>query len=111
MTDAPIEITVSEVKQLLDSGDKFLLLDCRQPDEHQFAHITGAVLIPMNELPQRISEIEPFRDAPIVVHCHLGGRSLRVTQWMRQNGFTQTQNMTGGITQWSAEIDPNVPTY
>lgn len=111
MTDTPIEVSVSAVKQLLDSGDKFLLLDCRQEDEHQFAQITGAVLIPMNELPERIAELEPYRELPIIVHCHLGGRSLRVTHWLRQNGFAQTQNMTGGITQWSAEIDPNVPTY
>lgn len=110
MADAPIEISVREVKTLLDSGDKFLLLDCRQPDENEFAKIEGAVLIPMHEIPERLAEIEPFRDSPIVVHCHLGGRSLRVTQWMRQNGFPQTQNMTGGITQWSAEIDPSVPT-
>ncbi|TWT33383.1 rhodanese-like domain-containing protein [Blastopirellula retiformator] len=111
MSDAPIEISVHEVKNLLDSGDKFLLLDCRQENEYDFAKIEGAVLIPMNELPERIAELEPYRETPLVVHCHLGGRSLRVTHWLRQNGFAQAQNMTGGITQWSQEIDDSVPTY
>ncbi len=111
MTDLPIEIDVKSVKSMLDSGDNFLLLDCRQPQEHQTAKIDGAMLIPMGEIPDRLSEIESFKTTKIVVHCHLGGRSLRVTEWLRSNGFEQTQNMTGGITAWSQDVDPSVPQY
>lgn len=109
--DLPIEIDVATVKGMLDAGEDFLLLDCRGEDEHQMASIDGAMLIPMQELVERMGELEPYRERPIVVHCHLGGRSLRVTEHLRQNGFAHVQNMTGGIEAWSDQIDPSVPRY
>ncbi|HQU46751.1 MAG TPA: rhodanese-like domain-containing protein, partial [Pirellulales bacterium] len=60
---------------------------------------------------QRVSELEPHRGRAIVVHCHHGGRSLRVAQWLRQQGFAAAQSMSGGIDAWAAEIDPDVPRY
>lgn len=88
-----------------------LLLDCREPDEHAIARIEGARLIPMREIPERLSELEPWREKPIVVHCHHGVRSLRVVQWLRQQGFAHAQSMRGGIDAWSLEVDPSVPRY
>lgn len=107
----PIEIDVRTVKGLLDGQEEFLLLDCREPDEFNFARIEGSTLIPMKQIPNRLEELAGYRDKRIVVHCHHGGRSLRVTNWLRQQGFSQVQNMTGGIDAWSAEIDPAVPRY
>jgi len=107
----PVEIDCRSVKQKLDSGEKFLLLDVREPGEYATAKIAGATLVPMSELTGRKAELESHRDGPIVVHCHHGGRSLRVVQWLRQNGFQQAQNMTGGIHQWSLDVDPQVPQY
>lgn len=106
----PIEIDVRSVKQLLDAGEKFTLLDVREPHEIATASINGSVRIPMRQVPARLAELGA-QAGRIVVHCHHGGRSLRVTQFLRQQGFEQTQNMSGGIDAWSLEIDPAVPRY
>ena len=107
----PIEINVHEVKQLIDSQVDFLLIDCREPFENEFCCIKGSQLIPMNDTPNRINELEPHRDAKVVVYCHYGGRSLDVVHWLRSQGFGGVQNMTGGIDVWSQAIDPSVPRY
>ena len=106
-----LEISPSEVKVLLDEQADFFLLDCREAEEHATASIAGATLLPMSEIQERVSELEPQRERHIVVHCHLGGRSMQVTQWLRQQGFDRVQSMAGGIAAWSDEIDPSVPTY
>ena len=107
----PIEVDVTAVKQMLDQGTEFTLLDCREVSEHQTANIADARLIPMREIPGKLAELEPLKDSHIVVHCHHGGRSLRVTHWLREQGFANVQNMTGGIDAWSQLIDPKVPRY
>jgi rhodanese-related sulfurtransferase len=105
----PIEIDVHSVKRMLDSGEKFVLLDCREPAEHTTANITGSTLIPMREIPSRLGELDP--NGRVVVHCHHGGRSSRVTHYLRQQGFANVQNMTGGIDEWSQQVDSAVPRY
>jgi rhodanese-related sulfurtransferase len=107
----PLETDCGTVKARLDAGEKFLLLDCREPDEHQLVSIPGAVLLPMSELQQRVAELETHRGGMIVVHCHHGGRSLRVTNWLRSQGYEQAQSMAGGIDQWAVEIDPKLTRY
>ena len=109
----PIEIDVQATSELLKqhSSEEFLLLDCREPDEHQTCRIEGSKLIPMRSIPERLEELESWKDQTLVVHCHHGGRSLRVVQFLRENGFPQAQNMTGGIDVWSQEIDEAVPRY
>jgi rhodanese-related sulfurtransferase len=107
----PIEIDCSSVKALVDDGADFLLLDCRESDEHAIAQIDGACLLPMTELQARLAELDGHRDRHIVVHCHHGGRSLRVAAFLRQQGFVQAQSMAGGIDEWSQTIDPSVPRY
>ena len=106
----PIEISVTEVKQLLDSGD-IVLIDCREQSEYDQCRIDGSMLIPMNETPEKLDLLEPHRDKQIIVHCHLGGRSMRVTQYLRGQGFEKAQNMAGGIDAWSVEVDPEVERY
>jgi rhodanese-related sulfurtransferase len=105
------EIDVQAVQALRAGGESFLLLDCREPDEQAIARIGGAVLIPMRTIPERLAELEPHRTARIVVHCHHGVRSLRVTRFLRERGFARAQSMTGGIEAWSLEIDPATPRY
>jgi rhodanese-related sulfurtransferase len=107
----PIDIDVRSVKQMQDSGEKFVLLDCREPKEVATAKIAGSIHMPMKQIPGRLAELEPHRGDRIVVHCHHGGRSLRVTQFLRHEGFGQVQNMAGGIDAWSLEVDGAVPRY
>jgi adenylyltransferase/sulfurtransferase len=111
MTDVPLEVSCQLVKEMLDRGDNFLLLDCREADEYAVAKIDAARLLPMSEIQQRAAELDADRQRQIVVHCHHGGRSLRVAKWLRQNGFNQAQSMSGGIDEWSTGIDPQVPRY
>ncbi|HZZ72722.1 MAG TPA: rhodanese-like domain-containing protein [Pirellulales bacterium] len=107
----PLEIDCQSVKAQLDAGGDFFLLDCREPDEYQAAKIEGATLVPMSELPARLRELDFHKQGQVVVHCHHGGRSLRVARWLREQGFPDAQSMAGGIDQWSLEIDSSVPRY
>ncbi len=111
MNDLPLHIDVNSVKNLLDSGEPFLLLDCREPHEHALVRIDGATRIPMQELASRLAELESHRHERIVVHCHHGGRSLKVTTWLRSQGFAKTQNMSGGIDTWALLVDTSLPRY
>ena len=111
MTAEPVEISVQEVQALRSAGGPWLLVDCREPDEHSITRIEGAVLIPMREIPERLGELEPHRDGRIVVHCHHGVRSLRVTRFLRERGFAAAQSMAGGIEAWSLKVDPATPRY
>jgi len=107
----PLEIDVLSVKKMLAEGEKFMLLDVREPGEVTTARIAGSVHIPMRDIPARLAELDPQKDQRIVVHCHHGGRSQRVTHYLRQQGFTQAQNMSGGIDDWSLKVDRAVPRY
>lgn len=115
MTDThaelPLEIDVHTVKTLLDSESDFFFLDCREPVEHTIVRIDGATLMPMGQIPERLAELDEHRERRIVVHCHHGGRSLQVAQWLRQQGFANAQNMTGGIDVWALEVDRSLPRY
>ena len=114
-SDPELEISVNDVHQKMQTtplNEKtWLLLDCRELSEYETASIGGSVLIPMNEIPTRSSEINDFQDKQVVVFCHAGVRSSQVVQWMRQNGFAQAQTMAGGIDAWSKEVDPQVPLF
>ncbi len=107
----PVEIDAAAVKAFMDQQVDFLLIDCRESDERAVCQIANSVLIPMNETPQRLAELERYRDRPIVVHCHGGVRSLRVTHFLREQGFNHTQSMAGGIDAWSVFVDNSVPRY
>lgn len=110
-TPLELEVDVQAVRKMLDEGQDLLLLDCREQDEHALVRIEEARLLPMSELEARVAELEPHRERHVVVHCHHGGRSMRVTQWLRSLGFARVQNMRGGIDAWSQEIDPRLPRY
>lgn len=106
----PLEISVEDTRRLLDEnpGD-VLLIDVREPDEYETARIEGARLIPMRQIPENISSLP--KDKHLLIHCHHGGRSLRVTQYLRSQGFSAVTNVAGGIHAWSQRIDSSIPTY
>jgi len=104
------EITPEDVKDKLDAGEEFTLVDVREPWEFETAHIDGAKLMPMGDVPARAhQELDP--EDHIVVICHHGVRSMNVTAWLRQQGFEKAQSMRGGIDAWSRRVDGKVPLY
>ncbi len=102
------QLTAMELKQRLDAGEDLCILDVREPWEYQIANL-GGKLIPQNEVPQRLSEID--RDREIVVHCKLGGRSQRVAEFLQKAGYAKIANLAGGIFAWADQIDPTMRKY
>ena len=109
--EMPIEIDVATVNEMQQKEEAFLLLDVREQNEYDIAKIEGSVLLPMSELRLRLEELEPHQDSRIVVHCHHGGRSMHVTQALRERGYANAQNMAGGIDAWSLQVDSGVARY
>jgi adenylyltransferase/sulfurtransferase len=86
------------------------IVDVREPNEVAIASIPNSIHIPLAQVINRMSEIDPNRDT--VVHCKMGGRSARAIQALKQAGFTgNLTNLKGGITAWSNDVDPSVPKY
>ena len=102
------QITVQELKRRIDAGEDVQLIDVREPWEAQIAQI-GGKLIPQNDVPNRLGEID--REREVVVHCKGGGRSQRIAEFLRQQGYERVANLAGGIGAWSNDIDPSVPKY
>ncbi len=111
MADQGWEVRVDEVKAMLDRGDDVLLLDVRQPEEHAIVNIAEAKLVPLNDLPSRLGELQAHADKPVVVYCHHGGRSLQATAFLRQQGFETARSMAGGIDEWAERIEPGKARY
>ncbi len=107
-----LETTPAEVKARLDLGEKLHLIDVREPSEHAICQIAGAQLIPMNTVPAALQKLEALaEEAPLVVFCHHGVRSLHVVNWLRGQGVDACQSISGGIDLWSRTVDPGVPRY
>lgn len=103
------EVTVQELKQMLDSKETFQLIDVREPHEADIASI-GGELIPMGTVMTHLDKIS--RDQKVVIHCRSGARSGSVIQALEtQHGYTNLYNLKGGILAWAREIDSSVPTY
>lgn len=105
--DIPLEVDVATAARLQREGA--LLLDVREPIEVATCAVAGSTHIPMRQIPEALANLP--RDRPLLVLCHHGGRSLRVAQFLRANGFTQVSNVSGGIEAWSQQIDPTIPRY
>jgi rhodanese-related sulfurtransferase len=103
------DISPREVKQRLDRGEDFVLVDVREPEEVQLAAIDGAEIYPLSQARDWIDTLP--KDRELVVFCHHGGRSAQVAMALAQRGHTNITNMTGGIDAWSEQVDPNVPKY
>ncbi len=101
-------ITVTGVREKLDRGENLFLLDVREPQEYQIANL-GGHLIPLNDLPRRVHELDSSQD--IVVYCHSGVRSGKAVQFLKQLGFRKVKNLVGGIDAWAELIDNDMPRY
>jgi sulfur-carrier protein adenylyltransferase/sulfurtransferase len=102
------QMTVQELKQRRDAGEDLFVLDVREPYEYQIANI-GGTLIPQNEVPQRLAEID--RNREIVVQCRSGGRSQRIAEFLAQQGYPNVKNLAGGILAWADAVDPTITKY
>jgi len=104
-----LEITVAELKKQLDSGEKLLLIDVREPWEHQICRIEGAKLIPMRTIPANFQSLDV--EETVICYCHHGQRSLDVAVWLRGQGVESAKSLAGGIERWAVDVDPRVPRY
>ena len=102
-------ISVEELKKKLDNGDDVFLLDVREPHEYEINNINAGYLIPLNDLPDRVNELDSSRD--IVAYCKVGGRSARAVDFLRKAGFKKVKNLVGGINAWAEKIDKTMPRY
>ena len=103
------EISATALKEELDEGKEIFVLDVRNPMEYEICHIEGSYLIPLDQLLNRLNELDSARD--IVVHCRSGGRSATAIKMMQEMGFQKLRNLEGGILAWAEEVDPSVPKY
>jgi adenylyltransferase/sulfurtransferase len=104
------ELTATELKERLDRGHDLQIIDVREQKEFDVARIPNATLIPLGQVVNRMSEIDPQRET--VMHCKGGGRSARAIEALKKAGYAgKLRNLKGGITAWSNEVDPNVPKY
>jgi rhodanese-related sulfurtransferase len=102
------EITAPELQQLLAGENPPALIDVREEGEAAICAIAGSMLIPMSELPQRLSEIP--RDRPVALYCHHGMRSMMAGQWLDRSGY-EALSLAGGIDRWAIEMDSGMARY
>ena len=106
----PDEVTVQEMKRALDDPKLGIkVIDVREPDEYQIAHITGVPQLPLSTLPQRFTQLDP--NTQIYIHCKSGVRSMKALNFLREQGFKYVKSVKGGINAWADEIDHSVPKY
>lgn len=103
------ELPPTEVAARHARGEVVTLLDVREPWELELCSVHWAKAIPMNEVPDRLGELDPA--TPLVVMCHHGGRSLRVAHFLAQRGYQQVANLTGGIDAWREQVEPSMRAY
>ena len=104
-----LSVTPRELAQMRDRGDDVVLIDVREPHEWEINRIPGAHLIPMNDVPSRISEIP--QSGNVLVYCKVGARSAEVLKFLHQVGLTNTKHLAGGIESYAAQVDPSIPRY
>jgi adenylyltransferase/sulfurtransferase len=104
-----LSLTPKELKGLLDDGHDVAIIDVREPHEWEIVRLQGATLIPMNDVPARISEIP--QSGTVIVHCKVGQRSAQVLRFLHEVGLTHTKHLAGGIDAWAREIDPSMARY
>jgi len=103
------QISATELKTRIQHEPHLFLLDVREPNEFQYARIENSVLIPLNQIPQRLGELNPQRE--MVVICHHGVRSSQACMYLANSGFKNVSNLAGGIDAWSSDCDSSVPRY
>jgi rhodanese-related sulfurtransferase len=109
MSRADYEIAPEALRDKLAGPNPPLLVDVRRHDEVAICSLPGALHLPMDELSDRLAELDPEKET--VVFCHHGVRSLSATVFLRNQGFKNVSSLSGGIDRWSALVDPSVPRY
>jgi adenylyltransferase/sulfurtransferase len=103
------QITVHDLKEKMDKGEKFVLVDVRNQNELDICKFDNAVHIPLHQLSVRFTELDP--DAEIILACHHGGRSLQAAHFLFNQGYRKVSNLMGGIDAWACHIDPTMARY
>jgi len=104
------EVSVEELRlEMKKKGGELVLVDVREPHEWEIAHIEGATLIPLSQLPERLAELDGH--AEIVTHCHHGARSMKALEILRGAGFGKVRSLAGGIDAWAEGVEPGMPRY
>ena len=103
------EVTAAELEAERRRNPGLVVVDVREPHEYEIAHIDGTKLIPLGELPSRLTELDGH--AEIVTHCHKGVRSMKALEILKGAGFSKVRSLKGGIDAWSVDVDPEVPRY
>ncbi len=110
VVDGIPQMSVEQLKGRIDAGNRPFIVDVREPHEYAIVNL-GAPLIPVGQIGQRLSELPSDRDTEVVVHCKTGGRSQKAALELKAAGFTNVNNLAGGITAWAERIDPSLPKY
>lgn len=103
------KIEPAELKRLLDKGEKITILDVREPHELNICSIKGTLNIPMAEVPQKLDLLD--KNAPLVVMCRSGKRSMSVIGFLQEQGFNNLINLEGGILAWADKVDTTLTKY
>ena len=104
-------ITAVELKEMIDSGKDFALIDVREPNEYEIVRIPGATLIPKDRILSGEALAELPQDKPLVLHCKSGGRSAEALAALHKAGFRDAVHVGGGVLAWAKQVDPSLPTY
>ena len=99
-------ITVQDLKNMIDTDQRFTLIDVREEHEHEFSSIQPSILMPLSTFETDCRDLDPDKD--YVVYCKMGGRSAQAATILDQLGFKNVSNLEGGITSWSKDIDPEI---
>src|SRR5690606_698751 len=102
------EITVEELKSMIDNNEEFQLIDVREPFEYEVSNLNG-LNIPLGGILIEVDKIS--KDIPVVIHCRSGKRSAQAIMQLEQQGFTNLSNLEGGILAWKEDIDPDIDVY
>jgi adenylyltransferase/sulfurtransferase len=106
-----LEITVAAYAELRESGKEHLLLDVREPFELGICQIDGNLNIPLGQLPNRLNELNAWKNKLIIAQCKSGRRSMKALETLKKHGFTNVLNLEGGILGWGQDIDPSITAY
>jgi adenylyltransferase/sulfurtransferase len=104
-------ITAPELKEMMDAGKDFVLIDVREPNEYEIVRIPGSVLIPKDRILSGEALAEIPQDRPVVLHCKVGGRSAEALAALHRAGFHDAVHVGGGVLAWARQVDPSLPTY
>ena len=104
-----MNLSVETLNNMRELGESHTLLDIREAQEIEFCSIEGSLNIPMSALLDNLDKLP--KDRPLIVMCHIGGRSAQVVNWLQSNGYANAANLEGGINAWALQIDIEMPTY